>query len=207
MWEPFDLAFERGALVAQDDPGGEDGQESGPAGEGGEREYQQRAGQGAQRIQALAGQRHPAGEPQQRQSTRHPGRRADRHLEQEFAADTPECGRGQPARAEQAGHQGDPDRVVRTGFALQDGAAAAVHLPLAEHREHHRRIGRRYRRGHQHRDIPGQAERQVREDRGGRHRQERAEHADRADGGKQKTGTGTSRCACRHRTKCTPARP
>ena len=60
-------------------------------------------------------------------------RRADRHLEQEFAANLGERARAQATCADEAGHQGDPNRVVSAGFPLQDGAAAAGDLLLAKH--------------------------------------------------------------------------
>ena len=84
---------------------------------------------------------------------RHADRRAHAHLEQELAADVSE-------RARAAGRR----RVIRlaisaipTGSFAPDSpsrmvAAAARDLPLAQDREHHRRVGRRDRGGHQQRD-------------------------------------------------------
>ena len=85
--EPLDLPLVGRALVAEHDPGGEDREEPRAVGQRGDAEQQQRAGQGPQRIQALAGQRHPADEPQQRSTASHADRRPDGHLEQELAAD------------------------------------------------------------------------------------------------------------------------
>jgi len=92
-----------------------------------------------------------------------------------------ERARGQAAGGDEAGHQRDPDRVVGARLAFQDDVAAAGDLPLAKDGEHDRRVGRRHRRGKEHRGIPAQAERGMREQRARRHGQERSRHARHGD--------------------------
>ena len=150
-------------------------------GEDGDAEQQQHARQGAERIQPCAGQAHPPGEPQQRPAARHTDREPGGHLPHELAADMNERARADSACGDQARHQRDPHRVVRARLPLQDNPGPAGDLPLAQDGEHHRRIGRRDRRGHEQRHIPGQAERQMRQQRRGDHGQERAQHPGHGD--------------------------
>ena len=180
--ESFDVGLMRCALVAQHDPGNEDCEETRSVGESGDAEQHQRAGQGPQGIEALAGQWHLAHKPQQRTTTDDADCRADAHLQQEIATDVSERAPAEPTGGDQAGHQGDPDRVVRAGLAFEDGAAGAGDLAPPKHGEHHRRIGRGHCRGHEQRDVPGQTERQVHEHRAGSHGYERANNADHGDG-------------------------
>ena len=56
-----------------------------------------------------------------------------------------------------------PTGIVRAGLALEDRPRAAADLAVAEHREHHRRIGRRERRAEDERRRPVEAEQDVRE--------------------------------------------
>ena len=55
-------------------------------------------------------------------------------------------------------HQRDPDRVVRARLALEDRPDAAADLAPAEHREHHRRVGRRERGAEDARGRPAEVE-------------------------------------------------
>jgi hypothetical protein len=122
----------------------------------------QRTGEDPQRIQAFAGQRHSAHEPDQQRPAGHPDRRADRQLQQELGGDA--AGRVQArgrAGGQQAGHEGDADRVVGAGFAFQDGPAAAGDLAAPEHGEHHRRVGWGQRGAQQQRRPPVEVEQDV----------------------------------------------
>ena len=80
-------------------------------------------------------------------------------------------------------HQRDPGGIVDAGLALEGRAGAAGDLAPAEHREHHRRIGRRECGADDARQRPAEPERVVREDgqeAGGRKRPEHAQREDRA---------------------------
>ena len=82
----------------------------------------QHAREGPQRVQALARQRDAAHEPQQCPSAQEAEGRAHTHLEQELARDLHGSTAAEGTGGQQAHQQGDADRVVRPGLALQDRA-------------------------------------------------------------------------------------
>ena len=92
----------------------------------------QRASQDAQRVQALAGQRDPPHEHQQRPAAGHAGHDADRHLQGELLRDVAGGAQAGAGCGEQRDEQGDPDGVVGPGLALQEHPAAAADLAAAE---------------------------------------------------------------------------
>ena len=85
------------------------------------------------------------------------------------------------SRVEDRDHQRDPDRVVRAGLALEDRSRAPADLAVAEHREHHRRVGGRDRGAEDPRRRPAEVEEVVPGDRDQRRRCERADDPERGD--------------------------
>ena len=173
-----DLAFVGGALVADEDARDEHGQEAGPVGDRGQAVDRQRASQDAQRVQALARQRDPPHEHQQRPAARHAGDDADRHLQGELLRDVAGGAQAGAGRGQQRDEQGDPDRVVGPGLALQQHPAAAADLAAAEDGEHHGRVGRRQRGAEQEREAPAEGKQEMRRHRGRRRGDQGASHPD-----------------------------
>jgi len=144
----------------------------------------ERAGQGAQRVQALGGQGDATHEPQQGTSADHTGNQTDAHLQDESGGHRQHAPGGDTAGCQQRDHQGDADRVVRAGLALQDVTAAACDLASTQHGEHHRRVRGRHCGTQQRGQVPVESERPVREHGSGRRGQEGADHADHGDRGR-----------------------
>ena len=138
----------------------------------------QRAGEDAQRVQALAGQRDPPHEHQQRPAARHAGHDADRHLQGELLRDVAGGAQAGARRGEQRDEQGDPDGVVGPGLALQEHPAAAADLAAAEDGEHHGRVGRGQRGAEQEREAPAEGKQEMRHHRGRRRGHQGASHPD-----------------------------
>ena len=141
-----------------------------------------RAGRASRRAAAARRsslQQHDAGDGADREP--------DAHLPQELPARRRRRRRRVHGRElDHPDHQRDPDRVVEPRLALEDRARAALDLLAGEHRERHRRVGRRERGADQERDGPVEAEQVVGRDgdeRRGGERADDAEDRDRHGGG------------------------
>ena len=163
--EALDVALVRRPLVPEQHPGDEDREEARPVRD--RRDAVDEAGEGQRpdRVERLARQGDPAHRQDERGRSDDADREPDRHLERELANDDPERRVRVGREVEHADHQRDPDRVVRPGFALEHGPAPPGDLTLAEHREHHRRVGRGKRGAEQPRRRPAEVEEDVREER------------------------------------------
>ena len=177
----FNLALVRGAAVADHNAGNEDGEEAGSVQQRRYAVQKKDAREGSQRVQGLARKRDAAHEPEQSDTARNASGHPDRHLQQEFDSNVAEGDSSHSTSGQQPTHQRDPDGVVRSGFALQDRAAASGDLLLPENREHHCRVGRRDGSRDQQRDIPGQPEGRMHQEAAGSRGQEGAEYADDDD--------------------------
>ena len=166
--EDLALGLERRADVADEQAGDEDGEEAGAVRHGRD------AVDDARRRRACAACRGPGSGSENRcsHSAEQRARRATPiarpidHLQRELAHDDPERRvRDASASSIMPDHQRDPDRVVRARLALEDRPRPPADLAVAEHREHHRRVGRRDRGAEQARDGPAAAEDAVRDER------------------------------------------
>ena len=113
------------------------------------------------------------------------GGAADRHLDRELAHDDNEGSVLVRGELDHPEHQSDPCRIVHARFALERRPRAALDLPSAEHREHHRRVGGGERRPDQAGQHPVEPEREVREhgdDPGGGERAEDPQRENRPGG-------------------------
>jgi len=84
-------------------------------------------------------------------------------------------------KLDQPEHQSNPGRIVDSGLALERRTRAAGDLAAAQHREHHRGIGRCQRSANDPRQRPVEPERVVRERGQEASRRKRPDHAQRED--------------------------
>ena len=108
-----------------------------------------------------------------------------RHLDHELAEDDEPRSVVVRGELDHPDHERDARGVVHARLALERHPRAPLDLALAEHREHHGRIGRRERRADDSRRHPFEPEHVVGEDRdepGSRERPEDAEREDRREG-------------------------
>ena len=106
-------------------------------------------GEDPDRVEALARQRDALHHRDQQPPPTTPTTRPDRHLDGDLARDAPGGALVRGRVLDHPDHQRDPDRVVRAGLALEDRPAPAADLAVAEHGEHHGRVGRGERRAEQ----------------------------------------------------------
>ena len=132
----------------------------------------QHAREDPQRVQAFARQRDTPHEPQQGSPADEAKSRAHAHLEYELTRDLRERTAAERSGGQQAHQQGDADRVVRPGLALQNRRGAAGYLALSQDGEHDGGVGRRDGCADQQRDVPAETEPEVRHGGDGRRRQE-----------------------------------
>ena len=120
--EPLDLPLVRRALVAEEDAGREDGEEPRAVRDRRQPVHHERAEQHPQRVQALAGQRHPPHEDQQRHAARDAHGRPDDHLLDELQR-TPARPRPRPRRSRSAA---PPCSAMPTGSFAPDSPSRRV---------------------------------------------------------------------------------
>ena len=164
--EPLHLPLVGGALVPDQDAGDEHREETRALCHRGEPEDRHAEGQYPQRVEGGAGQG-SAHRAEQHPGANHTDQDTDHHLQGEGDRDVADRAGARPGGSQQRDQQRDADRVVRPGLPLQQDPTAPGHLASTEHREHHRRIGRRHRGAEQQRDPPRQAEGGVGQHRGG----------------------------------------
>ena len=111
-----------------------------------------------------------------------PADRADRdthrHLQRELADAAEHVAPTAAGGAENAHHERDADRIVRTRLALQQRARSARHFPAPKHGEHHRRVSRRERGTDEQRGAPTKPEQPLRGQRKGGSRHKCADDAE-----------------------------
>jgi hypothetical protein len=130
-------------------------------------------------------QRESTQERDHRERADEPDRRSDPHLDHELSEDDEPRSVVVGGELDHPDHEGDARWVVHARLALERHTRASRDLALAEHREHHRRIGRRKRGANDSRRHPFEPEHVVGEHRngaGGRERPEDPEREDRREG-------------------------
>ena len=161
--EALDVGLVRRALVADQDPGDEDGEEAGAVRQRGQAEEHAGAGEHPQGVERRRGQRRPPDDPEQGPAADEPTTAPTTICEVELQ-DALADGREPPLPARSRdGHQRDADRVVGARLALEQDAAASLDLTAAEDREHDDRIRWCQSGPDQEAVAPGQAEDQMRE--------------------------------------------
>jgi hypothetical protein len=118
-------------------------------------------GERTDRVQARAGQWHPAHHQQHQPPAEEASGESDGHLQDEQSDPAHDRAGARAGRGEQHHHQGDADGVVGTGLAFENRSRATGDLALAEDREDHRRIRRGECRTEQERGPPVQTEDDV----------------------------------------------
>ena len=100
------------------------------------------SGKRAERIEGRVGKVDPADGLDDEKGSGDADREPDRHLDRELTDDDPERRIGMRGELEHPDHERDPDRIVDAGLPLETRPRPTADLALAEHREHHGRIGR-----------------------------------------------------------------
>ena len=139
-------------------------------------------GERPERVEPLVRERDVPHQPEEPPGAGHPDHEPHGHLERELPHDRPDRAVGARRVREHPDHQRDADGIVRSGLALEDRRRPPADLPVAEHREHDRRIGGRERGAQDARDRPVEAEERVGEERhrgGGGERPRDPERRDR----------------------------
>ena len=206
-WKTSLSGLERRADVADEQAGDEDGEEARAAGDGGDAVDHARAGERAQRVEAGARQRERASARRASSSppatpTASPIAICTENSRTTIQALPPGC----VGELDHPDHQRDPDRVVRARLALEDRPRAAADLAVAEHREHHRRVGRRDGGAEQAGGGPVEPDHVVRDERRARRGRERADDAEQADRDGASRGSAASRSRGRRRRGSRSAR-